>query len=172
MRGWPSLARRGACLWAKTTGNLNALKSCSVPGRIRPGPPHARGFRAKPSWRHGLLLRGRLAPPSPCCLARQDGRAGGQAGGQEMSLPGVEVDTGLLGNVPLPSLRSLPRGCPAQHPSWGVAETGAMGGEHCAGSVFGSCCWEHPGRGQRGGASGRWEASTGPAAAAAAACRR
>lgn len=43
---------------------------------------------------------------------------------------------GLLGNIPLPSLRSLPLGCPAQHPGRGVAETGAMEGAACWLSVW------------------------------------
>lgn len=133
VRGWPPPAGRGARLYAGTAGSLNALKSCSVPGRIRPGPPRTGGFQAKPSWRRGLLFRGWLASASSHCPARRDGRAGGASWG-----PGGDVtagdgrwDKGLLGNVPLLSLRSLPPGCPAQYPSWGVSETRAMEGAAC-----------------------------------------
>lgn len=98
--------------------------------RARPAP--ARGFRAEPSWRCGLLLQGQAAPASSHCLGWWS--RGGKL--EARRCPGLEVGHRDIGNIPLPSLRSLPRGCPAQHPDWGVPETGAM-----EGTVRDACCW-------------------------------
>lgn len=43
-RGWPPLTRRAAHLCARTTGSLNALKSCSMLGTFGPGPPQPGAF--------------------------------------------------------------------------------------------------------------------------------
>lgn len=87
-RGWPSPAGRGARLCAGTTGSLNALKSCTVPRRIRPGPPHTGGFRAKLSWRRGLLLRGQPALVSPLLPGKGGMAEQGTQGGGASWWPG------------------------------------------------------------------------------------
>lgn len=43
-RAWPPPTRRVAHLCARTTGSLNALKSCSVLGTFGPGPPQPGAF--------------------------------------------------------------------------------------------------------------------------------
>lgn len=52
VRGRPPLSRRAARLCARTTGSLNALKSCSVLSTVRPGPPQRGAF--------GLSLHGEV----------------------------------------------------------------------------------------------------------------
>lgn len=181
-RGWPSPAGRGARLCAGTTGSLNALKSCSVPGRIRPGPPHTGGFRAKPSWRRGLLLRGRLAPASPHCPARRDGRAGGgQAGSQEEMSPLV-AGHGVIGECPPPITEVSATGLPSSASQLGGGRDGSDGGGSgvwllLLGSIpggdrQGAALQQQGGCQRRGKPPSRLASPTSTGPAAAALCRR
>lgn len=79
-------------------------------GQARPAP--ARGFQAKPSWRCGLLLQGQPTPAASHCP--EWWRGGGKLEARKCHHQGWRWDRDI-GSVILPSLRSLPRGCPAQH---------------------------------------------------------
>lgn len=111
-------------------------------GQARPAP--ARGFRAEPSWRSGLLLQGELALASSHCLGWWSG--GGQLEARRCHHQGKRWDTGIL---PLPSLMSLPR----------VAQPSILTGrcqrrEQWRGQCMIPAAWEHLGREWNGSGGG------------------
>lgn len=61
---------------------------------IRARPTPARGFRAEPSWRCGLLLQGQPAPASSHCLGWWSG--GGKLEARRCHHQGWRWDTGIL----------------------------------------------------------------------------
>lgn len=76
-RGQPAPARRAARLCARTTGSLNALKSCSVLGTVGPGPPQPglSGQAFMESWPPALGTAGPCILPLPG-VVEQRGQAG------------------------------------------------------------------------------------------------
>lgn len=71
VRGWPPLTRRAAHLCARTTGSLNALKSCSMLGTVRPGPPQPGAFG--PSLHGDVVSCSRDSQPLQPPTARNGG---------------------------------------------------------------------------------------------------